>query len=116
MALPKPVESYESVATWRKGLHEQWGEGAGPQPEQLAHLEAFCEFFGKDPDELVAFCFLRKRATGERFGSAKRRQEVAAKLTEFRATAASPTEGRKRQNDVASFLIHNGVLLQMGIR
>jgi hypothetical protein len=28
---------------------------------------------GKAPDELVAFCYLRKRETGERFVSVQRR-------------------------------------------
>jgi hypothetical protein len=117
MGLPKPVESYDCVAAWAKGLREQWGDDPlASDPDKLRHLEAFCEFVGKDPDELVAFCFLRRKATGERFGSVKRREQVAAKLGEFRAASGlPPVEARRRQNDVLSFLIHNGVLIHMGV-
>jgi hypothetical protein len=117
MGLSKPVEDYESVRTWAKGLREQWGSDALAQDrEKLRNLQAFCDFMGKDPDALVAFCFLRRKSTGERFGSVKRRAQVAAKLAEFRAALELPaSEGRRSQNDVLSFLIHNGVLIHMGV-
>lgn len=116
MALDRPVEEYESVRTWAKGLREQWGEDIlAESPEKLQHLAQFCEFVGKDPDALVAFCFLRRKATGERFGSVKRRQEIADRLQAFRAERGGPAlAARRRQSDVLSFLIHNGVLIQMG--
>jgi hypothetical protein len=68
-------------------------------------LERFCEFAGKDPDEILAFCFLRKRATGERFPSVKRREELAALVRAFRDASS----------DVLSFLIHGGVLVHPGM-
>jgi hypothetical protein len=114
--LPRPIESYESVAGWRKGLAEQWGgDPLAEEPEKLESLAAFCAFVGKDPDELLAFCFLRKKATGERFASTKRREEVVARLREFKAEGGlSPTDARRRTNDVLSFLIHGGVLMNAG--
>ena len=64
----------------------------------------------------MAFCFLRRKATGERFGSVKRREEVAERLRAFRdASGLSGTPARKLVNDVLSFLIHNGVLINPGM-
>lgn len=117
MGLPKPIESYGSVEVWSKGLREQWGgDPLAEEPTKLRTLESFCEFAARDPDELVAFCFLRRRATGERFGSVKRREELAGQLREFRAASGlSGTSGRELVNAVLSFLIHNGVLINPGM-
>jgi hypothetical protein len=117
LGLPRPIEEYESVAGWRKGLADQWGgDPLAEEPEKLESLAAFCEFVGKDPDELLAFCFLRKKKTGERFASVKRRQEVAEQLRAWKAESGLPaTEARRRANDVLSFLIHGGVLMHAGM-
>lgn len=113
-ALPKPALEYASVRTWAKALREQWGgDPLAEEPERIEALEAFCDFTGRDPDELVAFCFLRKKDTGQRFGSVKRREEMVRRLRAFREAEGRPTaEARRRQSDILSFLIHNGVLIQ----
>ena len=65
---------------------------------------------------LVAFCFLRRKATGERFGSVKRREAVTEQLTAFRdARGLSGGEGKRLVADVMSFLIHNGVMMHTGM-
>ena len=117
MGLPKPIGEYESVGTWAVSLREQWGgDPLAEEPAKLETLQAFCEFSGQDPDELVAFCFLRRRETGERFGSVKRREEVAEQIRTFRsASQLTGTKARKLVNDVLSFLIHNGVLINTGM-
>lgn len=117
MELEKPIEEYESVATWAKGLREQWGgDPLAEEPEKLETLREFCAFTDRDPDALVAFCFLRRRATGERFGSVKRREEIAAQLRAFRDDrGVTGTAARRLVNDVLSFLIHNGVLINPGM-
>ncbi len=117
MPLAKAIGDYESVADWAKGLREQWGgDPLAEEPEKLESLAGFCEFTGQDPDELVAFCFLRRRETGERFGSVKRREEVAERLRGFRqARGVSGTEARKLVSEVLSFLIHNGILMHPGM-
>ena len=117
MPLPRPIEEYESVGTWRNGLREQWGsDSLEEEPEKLETLAAFCEMIEKDPDELVAFCFLRRKRTGERFGSLKRREEVVEQLREFRnQSGLTGVSARKLVNDVLSFLIHNGVLMNPGM-
>jgi hypothetical protein len=115
--LEKPVEQHESVAAWSRGLREQWGgDPLAEDPAKIQTLAGFCEFAGMDPDELVAFCFLRKRDTGERFASAVRRKELGAKLREHRtALGLSGTPARKLVSDVLSFLIHNGVMMTPGM-
>lgn len=111
MALARPIREYERVEQWARGLREQWGDDPlTDDPDRLGSVQAFCEFIEKDPDELVAFCFLRRRSTGERFVSVKRREAVSDQITEFRRAGGLPTdEGRRVQSHILSFLIHNGV-------
>jgi hypothetical protein len=117
MGLERPIEEYESVHGWAKGLSEQWGgDPLAEEPEKLRSLEAFCEFVGKDPDQLLDYCFLRRKGTGERFGSQKRREEIAQRLREFRdGSGAQGPAARRLVNDVLSFLIHGGVLIHPGM-
>lgn len=111
------VTEFESIAQWRKGLIDQWGgDPLAEEPARLSTVNAFCEFLGKTPDELVAFCFLRKKATGQRFASTKRREAVAAQLKAFRQERGlTALQGRKASADVLSFLVHNGVMIHMGM-
>lgn len=113
MDLSQPIERYASVAQWSQGLQDQWGGNPlREDPEKLRALEAFCELIGQDPDELVAFCFLRRRETGERFVSKKRREQLREKLKEFETMSGlTGREARRRPNQVVSFLSHNGVLI-----
>ena len=115
--LAKPIEAYESIEAWGVRLREQWGKNIlAEQPQKLETVRSFCEFVEKDPDALVAFCFLRRKATGERFGSVKRREAVAEQLTVFRdARGLSGVEGKRLVADVMSFLIHNGVMMHTGM-
>jgi len=107
-----PLESYASVAVWAAGLREQWGgDPFVEDPAKLETLSEFCRAIGKDPDELVAFCFLRKKSTGERFASKKRRDAVLEHLKRFEAEAGRGVEARRRRSQVVSFLSHNGVLI-----
>jgi hypothetical protein len=106
------IESQASV--------KQWAAGAGfdhapaeVREDKLAILTGFCTKVGKQPDELVAFCILRKKATGERFLSVKRREAINGWLDEF--TDEQGWTGKQavvNANVVRSFLIHNGVLIQ----
>lgn len=105
-------ESYESVAAWAAGLQRQWGgDPLSEDPAKLEVLEAFCRFIDKNPDELVASCFLRKKSSGERFASKQRRDELLAQLKVFEAEAGRGVEARRRRSQVVSFLSHNGVLI-----
>ncbi len=110
--LVEPIGKYQSVAVWSAGLQKQWGgDPLAEDPLKLQVLEAFCQLVGKDPDELVAFCFLRKRLTGEVFASKQRREELLLRLKEFESSAGRGVEARRRRSQVVSFLSHNGVLI-----
>jgi hypothetical protein len=108
-------QNFESQASVK-----QWAAGAGfdhdpteNREQKLAILADFCAKVDKQPDELVAFCILRKKATGERFLSVKRREAINNWLDEF--TAEQGWTGKQavvNANVVRSFLIHNGVLIQ----
>jgi hypothetical protein len=99
---------------------KQWAAGAGfdhdpaeVREDKLRILADFCAKAGKQPDELVAFCILRKKATGERFLSVKRREEINNWLDEFAAEQGwTGKQAVVNANVVRSFLIHNGVLIQ----
>ena len=95
---------------WAAGLQEQWGgDPLAEEPEKLASLEAFCAFFRKNPDELVAFCFLRRKATGERFPSKTRRELISEQLRAYHAHAGlTGIAARRHRSHVLSFLMYNG--------
>jgi hypothetical protein len=109
----RPIAHCESVLAWAAGLREQWGgDPFVEEPEKLDSLERFCGFAGMDPDALLAFCFLRRQATGERFASVKRREELLGRLAAWESASGwRGIEARRRRNHVASFLSHNGVLI-----
>ncbi len=117
MGLERPIEEYESVASWAKSLREQWGgDPLAEEPEKLEALAAFCEFDGRDPDVLLAFCFLRRKKTGVRFASVKRREALVEQLQAFRAASGlSGTEARRLTSNLLSFFIHNGIQIQAGM-
>lgn len=111
--LSKPLAEYAAIEKWREGLARQWGgDPLAEEPEKLLHLEQFLRFLGKDPDEAIAFCFLRKRESGERFASAKRRDQMAAEIARWRdQTGETGTAARRLSSNVLSFFIHGGVLI-----
>lgn len=117
MPAARAITDYESVKGWRDGLAQQWGgDPLAEDPDKLAALESFCAHIGKDPDALLAFCFLRRKATGERFGSVERREQVSGWLREWRAQSGLVgAAARRRVNDVLSFLIHGGVMIHPGM-
>ena len=108
------IASSETVRRW----FDSAGHGEEPAEEQqrlLALLAEFSAFTGRSPDELVAGCFLRKKATGEKFVSGKARQAINDSIAEF--VAKKGFEGREAVaagNIVRGFLIHNGVFIQGG--
>lgn len=107
-----PVHGAPSVERWFASA----GHDRAPsevQDHYLRVLADFCAHVGKPPDELVAFCFLRKRDTGVRFVSVKRRVVVNEWIDTF--VAEQGWEGKdavSNANIVRGFLIHNGVLIQ----
>jgi hypothetical protein len=107
------IDAYDSVKTWRRDLSDQWGgDPIAEEPEKLEALARFCEFVGEDPDAIIARCFRIRKSDGEHVISAKWRAHYAQKIREFRERNPDPESQRLAAN-VLSFLIHNGVLLQI---
>jgi len=107
------IERYESVRTWRRDLSDQWGgDPIAEEPERLEALARFCEFVGEDPDTIIGRCFRVRKVDGERVISTKWRAHYAEKIREFRERNPDRDSQRIGAN-VLSFLIHNGVLLQV---
>jgi hypothetical protein len=84
-------------------------------PEELIsrRLDVLAGFFkaaGKEPDELVEWCFLRKRDSGDRFVSTKRRAALNEQIEQYVLDCGwSGKDAVANGNLVRSFLIHNGV-------
>lgn len=77
---------------------------------RLDVLAAFLRVVGKDQDELVEWCYLRKRDTKERFVSTKRRAELNEQIDKFVVDRGwVGRDAVANGNLVRSFLIHNGV-------
>lgn len=119
MALPdKPLENYETVQTWFKGLKEQSGvDDPMADPSRLKILSEFCKYAEMDPDETVKACLLIKEGRDTKI-SIKGRRRMADLIADFQAQveASDSRERGKRGNTVRSFLIHNGILLQAGMQ
>ncbi len=93
------------------GAVARWRTTAGRVDEDL--LADFCHHIGTTPDELLAFCFLRRQDTGERFLNVRRRAVVNSWLDELVAARGwTGKEAVVRANVVRGFLIHNGVPIQ----
>jgi hypothetical protein len=111
--LERPLEEYQAVKTWRHALSEQWGgDPIAEEPERLLALQRFCEFTGDDPDTIVERCFRVRKSDGQRVISNKWRTHYAQKVKELRDSNPDPQSPRLAA-DVLSFLIHNGVMLQV---
>jgi hypothetical protein len=108
------IRSFDTVRRWFDSAgHDQ--DSQDFQDRVLGIVAEFSEHTGKSPDELVAGCFLRKKATGDKFISSKARQAMNEAISEF--VAKKGWEGREavvNGNVIRGFLIHNGVLIQGG--
>jgi len=105
------IESQASVKRWAASAGLSYDPEV--QEAKLRILADFCAKVDKEPDELVAFCILRKKETGERFLSVKRRETINQWLEEFTTEQGwAAKQAVVNANVVRSFLIHNGVLIQ----
>ncbi len=113
MPLEKAITEFDTVKAWADGLRNQWGgDPLGEEPEMLDALREFCGFVDEDPDAIVGKLFRIRKADGERVLSVRWRTHYAERIKAFRAEAAAGGPQR-RASDVLSFLIHNGVLIQV---
>ena len=93
------------MQTWLRAYSSHWDLTHTDEEtkQRLDVLGRFCAFYGKGPDELVAWLF-RDTPEGPRI-RLKRRREVMAGIDEFERAQG----GRAAGNLVRSFLIHNGI-------
>lgn len=111
---PAQLSEAAAVKQWFASARLE-SEPADELAERLELLSGFLDHVGKSADELVEYCFLRKKDTGERFSSVKRRGEVNDWIEEF--VAARGFQGRDavwNGNILRSFMIHNGAVIQGG--
>ncbi|GEL18111.1 hypothetical protein [Pseudonocardia asaccharolytica] len=110
--MTEDIRAADSVKRWFASA----GHDAAPAQTQEHYLHVLVQFSahaGKPPDDLVAFCFLRKRGTGERFVSVKRRVTMNEWIAAFVAEQGwRGKDAVANANIVRGFLIHNGVLIQ----
>ncbi len=101
-----------AVQRWVEGLRTQSGVEVDSEDERLQLLAGFCRATDRTPDEIVESCFLRRRETGERFLSVKRRQAISNEIDRY--VESTGHEGHAfvvTSNTLRSFLIHNGVFI-----
>jgi hypothetical protein len=115
MTAIEDIRSAATVKHWFASARHD-AAPAADQDRYLSLLAGFVSSTGKSPDELVEYCFLRKKDTGERFSSVKRRGEVndwiQAWVTEQGWTGK---EAVANGNVVRGFMIHNGAVIQGGV-
>ncbi|MGQ0846814.1 MAG: hypothetical protein ACT4QF_22065 [Sporichthyaceae bacterium] len=106
------LASARTVKQWFASARLE-SEPAEDLQTRLDLLGGFLAHVGKDADELVEYCFLRKKDTGERFSSVKRRGEVNDWIEQY--VAAREWTGKDavmNGNTLRSFMIHNGAVIQ----
>ena len=107
------VSEYPSVRTWAEGLRHQWGgDPLAEDPSMMRAVEEFCAFVEEDPDSIIGKLFRIRKSDGERVLSTKWRSHYAVKIKEFRSRIGGE-QGQRRGAAVLSFMIHNGVLIQV---
>ena len=112
------AEEIRSAATVRHWFASARHDAAPPadQERYLSLLAGFVSHAGKSPDELVEYCFLRKKDSGERFSSVKRRGEVNDWIEAWVAEQAwTGKDAVTNGNVVRGFMIHNGAVIQGGV-
>jgi hypothetical protein len=112
-AQPDAFPLYATVQTWYQGLQRHGPLDATGWQERLTTLSAFCAYLGESPDRIIASCW---RHTPE--GKAIRttaRQYYAVQIAAFQQhLGGTQREQIHRGNMVRSFLIQNGIMLQVG--
>ena len=107
------LPEYTSVRIWRAGLRSQSRVDLDADPQRLEALRAFCAYVGKDPDSIIRECL---REVDEQVKiSYKGRKLYATKIAEFEQLASNGhvAERTRIGSTLRSFLIHNGIFLQV---
>ncbi len=105
------VKPLDRADTWIANLERQWGEKLTPAERHLkeATLDRFCQLVGKSPDECIDDCILER--PGGRKISPKKRRFFWNAIEQF-----EQERGANEANTIRSFFIHNGIMMQSGVR
>jgi hypothetical protein len=112
VTLPEQHQAFAGSTAVRRWLANTTDSS---DPEELISrrldvLAGFLKAAGKEPDELVEWCFLRKRDSGDKFVSTKRRAALNEQIEQYVLDCGwSGKDAVANGNLVRSFLIHNGV-------
>lgn len=108
----------EPVQKWFAGLEKHYGPAdREDEARKLDSLRRFCRFVDTTPEELVRRSFYIKKDSGDRRISVKMRNFMAEKIEGFQAGVEGSKFDKAREgNNIRSFLIHNGVLMQSGVQ
>lgn len=99
-----------AVQTWLADYVRYWGESDPGLRQNLEVLGEFCQFVGREPDDIIADC-LRQVEAGKRIRPKARRRYLEA----IRQFEGSHKKGRPAGNVIRSFLIHNGIAVPADI-
>lgn len=101
-----------TIRRWLDGLRDQSGITAGIDDPRVQLVAGFCQSSGRSPEEVVEYCFLVRKATGQRFLSVERRKELGQQIDEYvRGLGHAGHQFVATANTLRSFLIHNGVFI-----
>ena len=101
----------KTVQAWLEVVHEQSGASPEGDAQRIGVLTEFCAFVEKEPGQIIDECI--RDVEGGKKVRVKGRRFYAQKIQEFEQQGeGSPSQKRQRANQIRSFLIHNGVLLQ----
>ena len=105
------LESLATVRTWIEGMEKQWGEplSSNERAGKLKSLADFVDFVGRNPDEIISECLIVRGETLKI--SVKGRRMYSDKIAQFQEQL-----GLVHANNVRSFLIYNGILLQTPVQ
>ncbi|HEV8694747.1 MAG TPA: hypothetical protein VGQ93_11295 [Lysobacter sp.] len=82
---------------------------------RIEALAEFCSFVGQEPDAIIGEC-AREVEGGKRI-RIKKRRFYSEKIDEFQASVDGDARTQTRAgNVIRSFMIHNGIFMQGGVR
>ena len=104
------LENHPRVQRWFKATRAE-NDPAEERQRKLALLAEFCEFIGRDPDDLVTHMLLTNKQGHAAF-SFKKRDAVNVAIDEFvEKRGVAGKDAVVTGNMLRGYLVHNGIFL-----